>query len=76
MVSVAIVIINKCLDLNFQVHQEEMVVPQGAVFQGLMPSLDLALYLRMIWCTPDVSHFLVAMSFIQFARNIAGAVFQ
>ena len=44
-VSLMVVMINECLDLRFEVCREEVVVQQDAVFQGLMPSLDLALCL-------------------------------
>jgi hypothetical protein len=58
-----IVMIDECLDLRFQICREEVVVQQDAVFQGLMPSLYLALCLRVIWCTPDVPHFFVTQPF-------------
>jgi hypothetical protein len=45
-----IVMIDECLDLRFQVCREEVVFQQDAVLQGLVPSLDLALCLRVIWC--------------------------
>ena len=53
-VSLMIVMINECLDLRFEVCREEVVLQQDAVFQGLMPSLDLALCLRVIRCPPAV----------------------
>ena len=42
-----IVVINERLDLCLQICREEVVLQQDAVFQGLMPSLDLALCLRV-----------------------------
>ena len=62
------------LDLRFQVCREEVVVQQNAVLQCLVPSLNLALSLRMIRCPPDVAHFLVAQSLSQLTRDVAGAV--
>jgi hypothetical protein len=48
--------IDEYLDLRFQICREEVVLQQDAVFQGLMPSLDLALCLRVIRRTPDRSN--------------------
>ena len=45
-----IVMIDERLDLRFKVCREEVVLQQDAVLQGLMPSFDLALCLRMIRC--------------------------
>ena len=47
-VSPMIIMIDECLDLGFQVCREKVVFQQDAVLQGLMPSFDLALSLRMI----------------------------
>ena len=73
-VSPMIVMIDECLDLRFQICREEVVVQQNAVFQGLMPSLDLALCLRVIRCPPDVSHFVVTQPSSQLARDVDGSV--
>ena len=73
-VSLMIVMIDECLDLRFQVCWEEVVLQQDAVLQCLMPSLYLALCLRMIWRTSDVAHFLVIQPFSQFTRDITGSV--
>ena len=43
-------------------------------FQGLMPALDLALGLRMIWRASDVIHFLIFQPFGKFTRDVAGPV--
>ena len=69
-----IVVIDEHFDLCLEIRREEVVFQQNAVLQGLVPSLDLALSLRMIRRAPDVSHFLVAQPFSQLARDIAGAV--
>ena len=47
MVAPVIVVIDEGADLGFQIAREEVVFQQDAVFQSLMPSLDLALCLRM-----------------------------
>ena len=69
-----IVMIDECFDLSLQVCREEVVLQQDAVFQGLMPSLDLTLSLRMIRRAPDVAHFFIAEPFRQLARDVAGAI--
>jgi len=45
MVSLMIIMIDEGLDLRFKACWEEVVIQQDAVFQYLMPSLDLALCL-------------------------------
>jgi hypothetical protein len=74
MVSPMVVMIHERLDLRFEVCREEVVFQQDAIFQGLMPALDLTLSLRMIRRTPDVPHFLVAQSLSQLARDVAGSI--
>ena len=74
MVSPMIVMIDERFDLRLKVCREDVVFQQDAVFQGLVPPLDLALSLRMVRRTPDVPHFLVAQPFSQLARDVAGTV--
>ena len=52
-ISLVIVKIDEGLDLRFQICREEVVLQQDAVFQGLMPSFDLSLGLRMVPGQPD-----------------------
>ena len=73
-VSLMIVMIDERLNLRFQVGRKEVILKQDAVLQGLVPSLDLALCLRVIWCTPDVSHFPVVQPFSQLTRDVAGPI--
>ena len=69
-----VVVIDERFNLCLQVCREEVVLQQDAVFQGLVPSLNLTLSLRMIRRTPDVSHFLVAQPLSQLARDVAGSI--
>ena len=69
-----IVMIDECFDLRFQVCREEVILQQDAVLQSLMPPLYLALGLWMIWCPPDVPHFLITQPFSQLTRDVTGAV--
>ncbi|SIT17009.1 hypothetical protein SAMN05421772_1301, partial [Paracoccus saliphilus] len=49
MVSPVIVMFDEGLDLGFEIAREEIVFQQDAVFEGLVPALDLALGLGMQW---------------------------
>jgi len=48
-VALMIVVIDERLDLRLQICWKEVVLQQNAVLQGLVPSLYLALCLRVIW---------------------------
>ena len=48
MVALVVVVIDEGFDLRFEITGQEVVFEQDAVFQGLMPSFDLALGLGMI----------------------------
>src|SRR3546814_4753834 len=62
------------LDLGFEVAGQEVVLQQDAVFQGLVPALDLALGLRVHGRAADMAHFVGLDIFGQFAGDVAGAV--
>ena len=57
-----------------QSSREIVVLQQDAVLQGLMPTLDLALCLRVVRRAPDMIHVLVIKPFSQLARDIGRAV--
>jgi hypothetical protein len=48
--------IGEGFDFCLQVIREELIFQQDAVFQGLVPSFDLALCLRVIRSAPDMAH--------------------
>ena len=54
-----IVVIDEQLDLLFEITRQEVVFQQYAVLQGLMPTFDLALRLRMIRRATNVAHLIV-----------------
>jgi hypothetical protein len=58
-VAVVVVVIDEGADLAFESAGQEVVLQQNAVLHGLMPALDLALGLRVMWRTTDVIHALV-----------------
>jgi hypothetical protein len=61
-------------DLGFKITKQEVVFQQDAVLQGLMPSLDLALGLRVVRRTARGLHAFALQPFSQFTRDAVGAV--
>jgi hypothetical protein len=43
MTALVVVVLDKSFDLVFEVTGQEVIFQQDAIFQGLMPALDLAL---------------------------------
>jgi hypothetical protein len=70
MVSVAIVVIHEGADLSFEAAGQVVVLQQHTVFHRLMPTLDLALGLGMVWRPADVIHALGIEIFSQIGGNI------
>ena len=56
MVAPMIVMIDKCFDLDFEVAGQEVMFQQDAVLEGLVPALDFALGLRVVWRAARVFH--------------------
>lgn len=50
-ISLMIVMIDEGFNLGFEIARQDLVLQQDPVLQGLMPSFDFALGLRMIWRT-------------------------
>ena len=55
-VAAMIVVIDKSVDLMGEVTGQEIVFQKDAVFERLVPALDLALGLWMVWSAPHVIH--------------------
>jgi hypothetical protein len=53
MVTLVVVMIDEGADLVFEIARQIVVLQQDAVLQGLVPTFDLALGLRVIRCRPD-----------------------
>ena len=70
MVSLMIVVIDERLDLCFKVAGQEVIFQQYPVLQCLVPALDLALRLRMVRCTANVAHPIVAEPISKVAREV------
>ena len=69
-----IIVVHEGFDLNIQVFWEEVVFQQNAVFQGLVPTLNLALGLRMIRGATRMLYAFVVQPFGQFPGDITGAI--
>ena len=73
-VALVVVIVDEGGDLAFEIAWQEVVLQQDTVFHGLMPSLDLALCLWVVWRAPDVLHALFFDVIRQVASNVGRAV--
>lgn len=74
MVTMVVVVIDEGLDLGFEIAGQEVVFQQDAVLECLVPPLDFALRLRMIWGTARMLHTLVLQPVSQIARNVTGPI--
>ena len=71
MVTVVVIMVDEGSDSGLQFPLEEVVLEKDAVFEGLVPSLDLALGLRVIRCTADVLHLSVVEPFGEVSGEVA-----
>ena len=55
-ISVMIVVADELAYLGFEVTGQEVVLQKDPVFQGLMPSFDLALRLGVVWGSTHMVH--------------------
>ena len=74
MVSLMIVVIDEQLDLLFEITRQEVVFQQYAVLQGLVPTFDLALRLRMIRRATNVAHLIVLDPISKFAGDVTQSI--
>ena len=73
-VAPVIVVLDERRDLAFEVSGQEVVLQQDAVFQRLVPALDLSLSLRMERGAANMAHALGVDVVRQFARDVARAI--
>src|ERR1041384_1886865 len=73
-VSAVVVVVDEGRDLGFEVAGEEVVFQQDAVFEGLVPTLDLALGHWMIGRTAEMFDVASTEPVGQVARDITGTV--
>ena len=69
-----IVVRDEGLDLGFEITGQVVVLEQDAFLQGLMPSLDLSLGLRMIGSAAGVPHVPLVEPVGQVAGDVARPV--
>jgi len=55
-VSLIVVVVDERVDLALQIAGQIIVFQKNSVFHGLVPSLDFALGLRVVWRTAYVIH--------------------
>ena len=73
-VTAVVVVINERLDLDLKIAGQEVVFQQDTVLHGLMPTLNLALGLRVEGRAAHVAHSLCLDVFCQLARDVAGSI--
>lgn len=69
-IAAVIVVIDEGHDRFFKRAWQVVVLQQDAVFERLMPSLNLALCLRMIWCPSNMVHTLFFEPGRQITRDL------
>ena len=74
MITLVVIVLDERLDLRFEIAGQIIIFEQDAVFEGLVPTLDLALGLRMERCTANVAHVFVGQIIRKFSSNIAGPI--
>ena len=73
-VSLVIVVADELIDLRFMIAGQIIVFQQNTVLECLMPTLDLALGLRMIGSAANVLHISVIEPFSQIADDITAII--
>src|SRR5690606_23186535 len=74
MVSAVIMMIDEGRDLALEIARQEVVFQQDAVLERLMPTLDLALGLRVKWRSADMAHAVGVDPLGEFGGDVGGAV--
>ena len=74
MVAIVVIVGNESFNLLLQVTRNKVIFKQDAVLEGLMPSLDLTLCLRMIWSPSDMIYAVFIEPIGQFPGDIAGTI--
>ena len=69
-----VVVLDKGGNLRLEIARQLVVFEQDAVPERLMPTLDLALGLRMTWRTAQMLDVSLAKPFRQIARDVGWAI--
>jgi hypothetical protein len=73
-ITAMIVMLDEGLDLTLEIAGQELVLEQDAVLEGLMPSLDLTLGLRMQRCAADMAHAVGIDPFGKLGGDVTGTI--
>ena len=74
MVAAVVVVLDESADAGLEEAWQIVVLQQDALLQGLMPTLDLALGLRMVRCAADVHHTLGFEPDCKIIGDVGGAI--
>ena len=74
MVAVMIVVGDEPLVAGVEIARQQVVLQQDAVLEGLIPSFDLSLRLKVVGRTSDMIHAIIIEPFSEFTRDITGPV--
>ena len=69
-VALVVAVGHKCFDAGLEVTRQEVVFQQDAVLERLMPPLDFALGLRVIWCASNMIHGFLIEPLCQIAGDV------
>ena len=73
-IAFVIVVLDKVPDVAFEIARQVVVFEQGAVLQGLMSALDLALCLGIMRHTANVAHAFVVEPFGEIGGDVTRSV--
>ena len=74
MIAAIVIVLDKGIDLGFQVAWKIVVFQQDSVFERLMPVFDLSLGLRMAGCAANMRDFMFAKPVCEIARDVGRAI--
>ena len=73
-IAAMIISLDEGSDLRFEIAWQEVVLQEDAVLERLVPTLDLALGLRMQWRPADMIHAVVFEPVCEIFGNVARAI--
>ena len=73
-VAAVVVVIDERANFTFEITGQEVVFEQNTVLERLMPTLDLALSLWVVWRTSDMVHTVIFKPVSQVAGDVRRAV--
>ena len=73
-IAAMVVVVDEGVDPGFQIAGQIIVLEQDPVVERLMPSLDLALRLRVARCAAHVTHIGFVQPFGEVGRDVGRAI--